>query len=73
MDEDYPDFPDVEVLLDGRPLPRELWRRYAVSLRDLQAAADSGMRTVYGCSGTVTVQSTRPGAGLVQYPVGCGC
>src|SRR5262245_54800234 len=53
---DYPEVPEVEVLLDGRPLPREQWERHAVHRSDL-LDAKSGTRAVqYGCNGTVTIQ-----------------
>jgi hypothetical protein len=52
---DYPEVPGVEVLLNGAPLPRDQWERYAVYVSDL-LDAKSGTRVTYGCNGTVTIQ-----------------
>jgi sulfur carrier protein ThiS len=55
----YPEVPGVEVLLNGRPLPREEWAYYAVQLSDL-LDAKSGTRTItYLCNGILTIQLER--------------
>jgi hypothetical protein len=58
---EYPDLPEVEVLLDGKPLPRELWERHSVYISDLHDAMSGTRAIVYGCDGTVTIRRRTAG------------
>jgi hypothetical protein len=71
---EYPNLPEVEVLLDGKPLPRELWERHAVYVSDLHDAMSGTRAVVYGCAGTVTIRRRNAGV-LEPHPPSrkCGC